>query len=92
MSGSVALGGRTGLAMVTVSAPTAGVFLAVLGWVTARIRLQWDALALPCLAGHAGQARAQVPSVLVRPRLSIRRRFRAAVRVWSQAWFLLMPR
>ena len=38
------------------------------------------------------QVRAQAPSCRVRPRLSSRRRFRAALRLWSQALFLVTPR
>lgn len=37
-------------------------------------------------------AMVQVPSVRVRPRASRRRRFNAAVRFWSQAWFFATPR
>jgi hypothetical protein len=43
-------------------------------------------------AGLASQASAQAPSCRIRPRLRSLRRFRAAVRVWSQALFFSTPR
>ena len=51
-------------------------------------------VALPCLpALAAGQAAStQVPSPRVRPLPSRLRRFSAAVRRLSQAWFLAVPR
>ena len=44
------------------------------------------------LAARLAQVRTQAPACRSRPMLRSRRRFRAAVRVWSQALFFAVPR